>query len=45
MIELMEIWGGRGMKVEGIVNLLITSYVISRVKGYHLKLADQLIDV
>lgn len=36
--------GKRG-KVAGKVVLLITSSVISGVKGYHLMLADQLIDV
>lgn len=36
--------GKRG-KVEGKIGLLITSSVISGVKGYHLMLADQLIDV
>lgn len=36
--------GKRG-EVEGKVGLLITSSVISGVKGYHLMLADQLIEV
>ena len=45
MMELRKICGQRGRNVKGKVSLLMTSSVISGVKGYHLMLADQLIHI